>query len=318
MPGAGRGGGRVPLVDLVAAGTRGTGGPLLPGAWVRALDDAAAGTRSRLFEAALRAVLAAHGEGYRRVVCGSCGPFGLAVAWAAAGLGVEATVVLPVDATGPAGRIAALGARVVYGGSTFGEVLASSRALALSSCADVNVGGRYEGQVLDALGQSVNVIAAGSAAPPAGIWLPMGSGATVTAVGRRVLAAGWSTAVFAVAVAGRHSVLTSWPGQHRPVPPGDFPAVSPAAVSWPMVRETAEYGAAATDVLAGTGGMPVGVAGADLLRAQELLARHGVRASAVGSAGLAGLLLAAAQGRSAAGAPGRAAVAGRHVVVVTG
>ena len=307
--------------DLPAAGPRGRGrGPLLPGVWVRVLDDAAAGTRSRLYEAALRAVLAAHGEGYRRVVCGSWGPYGSAVAWAAAGLDVEATVVLPVAAGAPAARLAGLGARVVvHGGATSGEVLAASRALAGSSCADVNVGGRYAAQVLDGLGGIVDSLALELAAPPAGIWLPMGSGATVAAVGRRVLAAGWSSAVFGVAVAGGHSVVTSWPGRHRPVPRGGRPGVlMGTAGSWPLVRETAEYGATATEVLAGTGGAPVGVAEADLLRAQELLARHGVRASTVGSAGLAGLLVAAAQGRPDAGAPERVRLAGRHVVVVTG
>ena len=314
-PGAGR---RARLLDLTPAGAgRGPGGRLLSGIWVAVLDESWAGTWSRLYGAALRAVLAAHGDGYRRVVCGSSGAYGLAVAWAAAGLDVEASVVLPVGVSAYASRIEALGAQVVQGGATFGQVLASSRAMALSSCADVNVGGRYAEPVREALGGTVESLRQLSSSPPAGLWLPMGSGATVAAVGHRVRAAGWSTAVYGVALAGRHSVVTSWPGPHRPVPTGtpSLPSAS-AAPGWPLGRDMAEFGAAAMDALAATDGAPVGVEEADLVRARELLARRRIRASAVGSAGLAGLLMMAARGRR--GPSGCPPPTGSHVAVVTG
>lgn len=304
------------LVDLLGAGDptgRRGRGPLLPGARVQALDLAVAGTGTYLLMAARRAVLAARTEGCGRVVCGSAGPYGAAVGQAAADLDMEALVVVPIG-TDPAmvGRIAGTGARVMSAGVTLGQTVAFARARVRSSIADLSVGGPYSQQILQAAGGIVETLAQQSPASPTALWIPLGSGATAAGVSDRVRLRGWTTAVYGVGIAHGHSVVTSWPGQHRPVPGGRQPLPATMRVQepgWSLVRDVAEHGAVAMDRLRGTGGEPVGVGAADLVRARELLARHGVHASPAGSAGLAGLLAESARGRT---------LAGRHVAVVTG
>lgn len=304
------------LVDLLGAGDptgRRGRGPLLPGTRVQALDLAVGVTGTYLVMAARRAVLAARMDGYGRVMCGSAGPYGAAVGKAAADLDMEALVVVPIG-TDPATvrRIAGTGAQVVSAGVTFGQMLATARARVRSSTGDLSVGGPYSQQVLEAAGGIVETLAQQSPAPPTALWLPLGSGATAAGVSGRVWLRRWTTAVYGVGLAGGHSVVTSWPGQHRPVPGGSQSLPATMGVQepgWELVRDVAEHGAVAMDRLRGTGGEPVGVGPADLIRARELLARHGVHASPAGSAGLAGLLAESARGRT---------LAGRHVAVVTG
>lgn len=304
------------LLDLLGAGDptgRRGRGPLLPGAQVQALDLAVAETGTHLVMAARRTVLAARTDGYGRVVCGSAGPYGAAVGQAAADLDMEALVVVPIG-TDPATarRIARTGAQVVSAGVTFGQTLATARARVRSSTADLSVGGPYSKQILEAAGGIVATLAQQSPAPPTALWLPLGSGATAAGVSDRVRLQRWTTAVYGVGLAGGHSVVTSWPGQHRPVPGGSqsLPAtIGVQEPGWALVRDDAEHGAVAMDRLRGTGGEAIGVGAADLIRARELLARHGIHASPAGSAGLAGLLAESARGRT---------LAGRHVAVVTG
>lgn len=306
------------LVELTGArdpGGRQGRGPLLPGSWVQALDLTHGGTGAHLIAGARRAVMAAWEDGHRRVVCGSAGPYGAAVAQVATELDMQALVVVP-SGTHPAivARIAAAGAEVVPIGDTFGQVLAFAfaRSRVRGLCADLSVGGPYGQQVLEAAGEIVEMLTQQSTSPPRALWVPVGSGATVAGIGGHVLRGGWPITVFGVGIAGGNSVVSSWPGQHRPVPRrrgsmAAAPGVSES--SWPLVRDVAEHGAAAMDMVRGTGGEVVGIATADLIRAQELLARHAIHASPAGAAGLAGLLAESARGRS---------VGGRHIAVVTG
>lgn len=282
------------------------GGPLLPGVQVLVLDETGGGTRCHKQPAAEAAVTAAAAEGFVRVVVGSCGNYGWAVARAAQAAGVDATVVVPGGFTVDVDRMLTAGAVVVRAGATYESAVAASRGFAGPHRADVNVDGPYGPLILAAHRAMVNQIATLPGDPPAAVWVPLGNGTTVAAVAADVLDRGWSTAVVGVSSAGNNSVAAAWPArQHRPL---DGSPVHPTEANEPLVNVDALHGQAALGALHATGGAAFGVQDAALLAARDLLRRRGLRVSAAGSAGLAGLLQQAARG---------GVRRGRHVAVLT-
>lgn len=301
-----------PFLELVAARSAdapsaGAGGPLLPGLQVLVLDETAGGTRCHKQPAAEAAVRAAAATGAEQVVVGSCGNYGWAVARAARTAGVEATVVVPAGFAVDLGRMAAAGATVLRMGATYEDAVAASRWLAgLLDAADVNVDGPYAREVLAAHRMIVEQVAELPGPPPEAIWVPLGNGTTVTAVGGGILFRGWPTAVMGVSSAGNNSVVAAWPtGRHKPIPAA---SLRPTVANEPLVNVEALHGQEALVALRTTGGAAVGVADPALLAAQELLRRHGLRVSPAGAAGVAGLLQEAVRG---------AVRRGRHVAVLT-
>lgn len=302
----------VPFRELVAARAGetprgGAGSPLLPGLQVLVLDETAGGSRCHKQPAAEAAVRAAAAAGFEQVVVGSCGNYGWAVARAARAEGVEATVVVPAGFAVDGVRMAAAGATVLRMGTTYEDAVAASRWLAgLLGAADVNVDGPYAAQVLAAHRMIVERVAGLPGPPPEAVWVPLGNGTTVAAVGGGILSHGWPTAVVGVSSAGNNSVLAAWPtGRHEPIPAA---AVRPTVANEPLVNVEALHGHAALAVLRATAGAAVGVEDAALMAAQELLRRHGLTVSPAGAAGVAGLLQEAARGTVRRG---------RHVAVLT-
>lgn len=279
----------------------------MPGLQVLALDETAGGSRCHKQPAAEAAVRAAAAAGFEQVVVGSCGNYGWAVARAARTEGVEATVVVPAGFAVDVGRMAAAGATVLRMGTTYEDAVAASRWLAdLLDAADVNVDGPYAREVLGAHRLIVERVAELPGRPPEAVWVPLGNGTTVAAVGGGILSRGWTTAVVGVSSAGNNSVVAAWPtGRHEPIPAA---TVRPTVANEPLVNIDALHGQAALAVLRATGGAAVGVADPALLAAQQLLRRHGLTVSPAGAAGVAGLLQEAARGTV-----GR----GRHVAVLT-
>lgn len=313
---AGRNGRRAPrwpapFVELSAArhggsSRSGSGGPLLPGAQVLVLDETAGGTRCHKQPAAAAAVAAAAVSGFGRVVLGSCGNYGWAVARAARAVAVNATVVVPAGFAGNVDRITAAGATVLRAGLTYEDAVTVSRRHVGHDCADLNVDGPYAAQVLSAHRALVDRIARLPGDPPVAVWVPMGNGTTVAAVGAGVRGRGWATAVVGVSSAGNNSVVAAWPERaHRPIPAA---TLRPSSANEPLVNVDALHGQAALEVLRATGGAALGVQDAALLAARDLLRRHGLTVSPAGAAGLAGLLEQAGRGELRKG---------RHVAVLT-
>ena len=244
--------------------------------------------RSHKLRAAEAVAEQAAAAGYRRIAVGSCGAYGLAIAIACRRRGIAATVVLPCTYTTDAARLVAAGALVVRSGGSYEAAVDYSRRLATATgAADGNVNGPFASMVLAALSGIVTDLARLLPAPPAGIWVPMGNGTTVTAVGRAVLTLGWPTRVIAVSSAGNNSILASWPSNvHVPLPAG---RVQPTAANEPLCNWHALHGGEALAVLHRTGGTAVAVTDQQLKRASAAVRTYlGITASPAGAAGVAG------------------------------
>ena len=284
-------------------------GDALPSARVFVLDETGGGRRCHKQRAADAVALAAAEAGHQRVTAGSCGNYGAALAVAAARLGLAATIVVPASyGQADTHRMRDLGAQVIRSGDTYEDAVAASRRLAEGSgMADANIDGPFGAVAVAALGEIVTGLDAVPGGPPAGLWVPLGNGTTVTAVGAAIRRRGWTTRVFGVSSSGNNSILDSWPSrQHRPIPPT---VLTPTATNEPLVNWDAMHGQRALDILHATAGGAVAVTDARLESARRALHRAGFTTSAAGAAGVAGLLLASA---------GTGLTGGSHVAVLTG
>ncbi|MFD4639027.1 pyridoxal-phosphate dependent enzyme [Lentzea sp. NPDC058436] len=258
-------------------------------------------------EPSARAVVErARTAGHTHVVVGSCGSYGRAMAVACAAAGLRCTVVIP-QGWGDGGEFAAAAGAVVHEvpGGYEDAVAESSRLAETTGAADGNVNGPYKDTVLEGHGHVVDALHDALDGEPASLWVPVGNGTTVVAAHRRARDLGWPLAVHGVCSAGNNPVATSWPGPYRPLR-GD--EVTTTEHNEPLVNWHALHGPDALVSIADSHGAVHSVSDADLVDAQAFLARRGVRASASGAAGLAGLLA------HAASTP----VAGPQVVLLTG
>jgi len=273
------------------------------------LDETDGGRRCHKQRAADAVVAAAARAGYRQVTAGSCGNYGVALAHAAAQARLSATVVVPA-AFGQVNLrpMRDLGARVIRAGDTYEDAVLASRELAArGGVADANVDGPFTATVGAALGQIVAGLDGLPGGPPAGLWVPLGNGTTVAALGEAVLRRGWSTRVFGASSLGNNSILASWPSRrHQPMP---STAATATAVNQPLVNWDALHGQQALDLLHATGGAAIGLTDARLGAAGRTVRRAGLSASPAGSAGLAAMVLAVSD-------TGRRR--GSHVAVLTG
>ncbi len=190
---------------------------------------------------------------------------------------------------------------------SYEEAVAASRRLAEGRVADANIDGPFGAVAVAALGEIVTGLDDVPGGPPAGLWVPLGNGTTVTAVGAAIRHRGWATRVFGVSSPGNNSILDSWPSrQHRPLPPT---VLAPTATNEPLVNWDALHGQQALDLLHATAGGGVAVTDAQLESARRTLRRAGFTTSPAGAAGLAALLLASAR---------TGLVGSSHVAVLTG
>jgi len=216
-------------------------------------------------------------------------------------------VVLPAGWGGLGARARALGAEVEFVAGGYEHAVYASKALATAwRVADGNVDGPYAAQVARALAQIVHEIAEELPVWPEVVWVPLGNGTTIAAIGAALAVLGWTTRVVGVTALANNSILASWPGVcHRSLEPHEV-AASPARE--PLVNWSALHGQAALDVLHAGRGIVVGVTDRQLVDARDLLGCYGVPASPAGAAGVAGLV---AYGN-------RLAAGGTHVAVLTG
>lgn len=278
-------------------------------------DETRSESGSHKQRAAAAVVRAAAAGGHDRVIAGSCGNYGLALAMEAATAGVRAFVVVPEHSGRLGQRLREHGAEVVPVAGGYEDAVATSKEVAQrQGIANGNVDGPYGDAVLAALAGIAAEILDGLPAPPAAVWLPTGNGTTVAALGTGLAAARPAVPgddpprLVAVTSRGNNSILASWPGRtHAALDAG---AVATTPVRDPLVNWSALHGQQALDILHAHGGRIVGVNDDQLLTAGRILAGHGVSASPSGAAGLAGLLSARADEPGVTGAV--------HVVVVTG
>jgi len=132
---------------------------------------------------ALPVLEAYQARGARGVVTASTGNQGAATAWAAARLGLSASVFVPRGASrSKLGRIASLGAELREGGSDFDAAKERARAFArdkgLPFFEDGDEPAQYEGY-----GAIASEILEQSAEPPGAVVVPVGNGALIGGIG---------------------------------------------------------------------------------------------------------------------------------------
>ena len=280
-----------------------------PSVQVLILDEPSGGRRCHKQRAADAVAHAAAEASHERVTAGSCGNYGLALAVAAARLDLAAIIVVPATyRQADTRRMRDLGARVIRSGGTYEDAVIASRRLAEGGgVADANVDGPFSAAAVAALGEIVAGLGAVAGGPPAGLWVPLGNGTTVAAVGEVIRHRGWDTRVFGASSPGNNSILESWPSrQHRPISPT---SLTPTATNEPLVNWSALHGQMALDLLHTTAGDLVAVTDAQLVLACRTLGRAGFTVSPAGAAGVAALLLTSTGARLSGGA---------HVAVLTG
>ncbi|MFD5089496.1 pyridoxal-phosphate dependent enzyme [Amycolatopsis thailandensis] len=261
---------------------------LLPGVRVFLADETHYPSGSHKEPAAHAIVARAVADGHDRVVVGSCGSYGRAMATACAAAGVRCTVVLPA-AWGDGGAFAAAtGADVHFVPGGYEDAVDASHRLAVSEGAmDGNVDGPYKNVILQGHGHVINSLYAESGPAPASWWIPVGNGTTIVAAHRRLRALGWPAALHGVGSPGNNPIVTSWPGPYRTLPRD---VVVTTEHNEPLVNWHALHGPDALAAIDDSGGAVHAVADDELLAAQALLARHGMAVGAAGSAALAGLM----------------------------
>lgn len=263
---------------------------LVDGATIHLWDDSDNPAGSHKHRAAEAVCDAAVREGRTRVVVGSCGHYGVAVALAAARRPLAATVVLPQSAEALTGRLEAAGAHVVVVSGGYEAAVAESRSLATGlDAVDGNVDGPYAPLVRQALGRTaLELLGALGGAPLGSLWVPVGNGTTLVAFAEALRHAGVSVLLVGVTSAGHNSVLASWPERkHTTLPPG---SVRMTAARSPLVNWDALDGQAALDALHQANGAVVGVEDAALIGAANRLRRDAVLVSPSGAAAVAGMM----------------------------
>jgi threonine synthase len=261
---------------------------VVPGVRVHLADETRYPSGSHKEPAARALVAHAVAEGRDRVVVGSCGSYGRAMATACADAGIRCTVVLPAG-WGDGGAYAkAAGADLLFADGGYEDAVAESHRVAHSlDAVDGNVDGPHADVILDGQGDVLAALHVELGPDPVDVWIPVGNGTTLVAAHRRTRALGWPVALHGVGSPCNNPILTSWPGPYRPLPSD---AVVTTEHNEPLVNWHALHGPAALAAVAESGGAVHAATDSHLLDAQALLARHGVTASPSGSAGLAGLL----------------------------
>lgn len=256
------------------------------GVWDEA-DNPAGSHKQRAADAVAEAVV---GDGWGRIVVGSCGHYGVAVALAASRRLLAATVVLPRSAEALAGRLRTVGAEAVVVPGGYEDAVAASRTLAVElGAADGNVDGPYALIVRRALGQSaLELLFALGGTPPVSLWVPLGNGTTLVALAEALRGAGALVPLIGVTSAGHNSVLASWPDRTHSTLGPDTVRMTDARA--PLVNWDALDGQDALDVLHATNGAAVGVDDASLIGASNRLRRDGLDVSPSGSAAVAGMM----------------------------
>ncbi|WP_410652361.1 pyridoxal-phosphate dependent enzyme [Amycolatopsis sp. cmx-4-54] len=261
---------------------------LLPGIRVVLADETHYPSGSHKEPAAHAIVARALAEGHDRVVVGSCGSYGRAMATACAAAGVRCTVVLPADWGDGGAFAAATGAdvRLVPGG--YEDAVDASHRIARSEGAmDGNVDGPYKDVILEGHGHVIDTLHRKLGPEPASLWIPVGNGTTIVAAHRRLRALRWPVTLHGVGSPGNNPIVTSWPGPYRTLPRD---AVVTTEHNEPLVNWHALHGPDALAAIDGSGGAVHAVDDDELVAAQALLARHGAQATAAGSAAVAGLV----------------------------
>lgn len=276
-------------------------------------DNPTGGHKDR---SAAAAVGRAREEGFTSVATATCGNYGVAIARAAAGQGLNATLYVP--ASYEADRTAemrALGAEVVRTSGDYEAAVAASRAeCARRGVFDANPGGSSGAHQRAAFAVLAREIADGLDGRLAAVAVPVSNGTTLSGLydgfrqlrGRpdgaipRLLAGSTSggNPIVAAHVAGRTECAD--------LPPE---ALRVSRVNEPLVNWHAADGARALQAIAATGGWTAAADDARLVELAHLLepdAGHPVLPAA--AAGLAALL---------SPAPGRAALEGACVILVT-
>ena len=122
-------------------------------------------------------------------------------------------MVLPAGWGGLGARARALGAEVEFVAGGYEHAVYASKALATAwRVADGNVDGPYAAQVARALAQIVHEIAEELPVWPEVVWVPLGNGTTIAAIGAALAVLGWTTRVVGVTALANNSILASWPG----------------------------------------------------------------------------------------------------------
>lgn len=256
------------------------------------LDLAANAAGSHKLRAATGIVAAAARDGHRHVAAGSCGNYGLAVAFAARRAGIRATITLPAGWGDEGAAVRSLDAQVeLVDGGYEDAVAASKRHAARDGHADANVDGPYAADGTQALASIVDELADVLVRPPAALWVPLGNGTTLAALHAAIAGRGWPTTLIGVSSSGNNSIVASWPGRTQTT-------LSPAAVhvtevNEPLVNWEALHADEALAALHATRGAAIGVDDAALLTARDALAAVGIPATPAGAAGVAGLMSAA-------------------------
>ena len=247
--------------------------------------------------AARPVIAAAARDGYAGVSVGSCGHYGLAIAFHARARGLRAVVVIPDRYVGTlAGELSRLGADVVRYGSTYEDAVDRSRELAaLDGLADANVDGPYEDAVLDSVTPVLAELLQRLPEPPSRVHVPLGNGTTVVAVARALRAVGVSASIVGITSAGNNSVAASWmAGGHAPLDPT---TLRETAINEPLCNWRALHGVGALSAIRASGGTVVEASDVELAAASAVVRdATGVVSPPPGGAGLVSALLGYAAG----------------------
>ncbi|MYW01708.1 pyridoxal-phosphate dependent enzyme [Streptomyces sp. SID3343] len=279
---------------------------LLPGVRVFLKDETRYASGSHKEPAARAVVARAVAEGHDRIVVGSCGSYGRAMATACVAAGLRCTVVLPAEWSDGGAVAATAGAdiRLVRGG--YEDAVDESHRLAHALGAlDGNVDGPCKEAILDGHGHVVHALHRELGRAPAALWIPVGNGTTIVAAHRQLRLLAWPATLHAVGSPGNNPIVTSWPGPYRTLSSHD---VVTTEHNEPLVNWHALHGPDTLTAIADSGGAVHAADDGELLAAQALLGSRGVHVTAAGSAGLAGLL---AHIRTTA-------VGGNQIVLLTG
>lgn len=279
---------------------------LLPGARVFLKDETRHPSGSHKEPAARAVVARALAQGHDRVVVGSCGSYGRAMATACAAAGLHCTVVLPAGWSDGGTFATATGADVRFVQGDYEDAVeASHRLAAVEDAADGNVDGPYQDAIAEGHGTVVDALYGELGGAPVSLWVPIGNGTTVVAAHRRLLALDWPVALHGAGSRGNNPIVVSWPDPYRMLSSDD---VVTTEHNEPLVNRHALHGPEAMAAITASGGTVQAVDDDELLAAQALLGGYGLRPTPAGSAALAGLL---ARARTTS-------VGGDHVVLLSG
>jgi threonine dehydratase len=143
-----------------------------------------------------------------QVVCASAGNFGQAIAYAARGRGIPATVFC-ADGANPVkvARIRDLGAEVRLGGADFDAAKDAARAYAAGGAGRIFVEDGHEPRICEGAGTIAVELAP---LQPDVIFVPVGNGALISGIGCWMKARSPATRIIGVSAAGAPAMFESW------------------------------------------------------------------------------------------------------------